>query len=519
MCWTKYSKIMVLTASICIMILSACAFGDSDADSDAEDYFYEQEEYPDAYDDQDNPEDNDQEAVEDESSQMGKATQDALQELYYTYEDIKRKAANDPLRQSEVTPHKENGLDVCSITMNDHTMRYTLDVMGEPDEDGLYPLYIALHGGGGGDAGTNDEQWMQMRNYYRDNVEDGIYVATRGMEDVWNLHFLDYSYAMYDRLIEDMIYLKNADPNRVYLLGFSAGGDGVYAIAPRMADRFAAVNMSSGHPNGVSLLNVSNLPFEIQVGIRDFYTEEAIRSIRGAEFEKTLNDYREQFGCEYPHRVLVHVPDGHNYNDYLNENYDSNAVLSDPQQFAERAVAEDWVDRFLDLYDSMGYGRDVMDMSYNSPPDFEDRLTDLVTNDLNMKVDRDGNTNAVEYVNGFTRKPAPHAFVWDLSTRAPKRSVNSFYWLKADQSVNEGVVYAVYDEESNTVYIEYIDEPNGNITILANPLMMDFDRPLTVVTEKGQRTVDLTVDKNITVESIHETADPYLSWVCEIPVD
>ena len=31
-------------------------------------------------------------------------------------------------------------------------------------------------------------------------------------------------------------------------------------LAPRLADRFAAVNMSSGHPNGVSLLNLANCP-------------------------------------------------------------------------------------------------------------------------------------------------------------------------------------------------------------------------------------------------------------------
>ncbi len=83
-----------------------------------------------------------------------------------------------------------------------------------------------------------------------------------------------------------------------------------------MADRFAAVNTSSGHPNGVSLINTFNLPFEIQVGIHDYYSEDAMRSIRGAEFEETFQNYQNIFGLEYPHLVLVHVPEGHNYNDY-----------------------------------------------------------------------------------------------------------------------------------------------------------------------------------------------------------
>jgi len=33
--------------------------------------------------------------------------------------------------------------------MDGHKMQYTVDIIGEPDENGLYPLYITLHGGGG----------------------------------------------------------------------------------------------------------------------------------------------------------------------------------------------------------------------------------------------------------------------------------------------------------------------------------------------------------------------------------
>ena len=43
---------------------------------------------------------------------------------------------------------------------------------------------------------------------------------------------------MYDRLIENMILFENVDPNRVYILGYSAGGDGVYQIAPRIVNLY-----------------------------------------------------------------------------------------------------------------------------------------------------------------------------------------------------------------------------------------------------------------------------------------
>lgn len=146
-----------------------------------------------------------------------------------------------------------------------------------------------------------------MALYYRDSVQNGIYVAVRGITNNWNLHFDDASYPLYDRLIEDMTLLCHADPNRVYLLGFSAGGDGVYFVAPRMADRFAAANQSSGHPNGNTLLNTANLPICIQAGIRDTMFSPQ-RSVAAAAFDQQLDAYREAFGFGYPHEVYIHVP-------------------------------------------------------------------------------------------------------------------------------------------------------------------------------------------------------------------
>ena len=471
-----------------------------------------------------------------ESEYEGKRGE-AVQTLVNSYLLYAGEVTSDPERKADITPVEtviatEDGevtMDVYTIKMGNREMKYIVEVIGEPAENGLYPLYITLHGGGEADEELNNGQWLAMCNYYSDSVESGIYVAVRGMEDVWNLHFLDDSYPMYDRLIEDMIMFGNADPDRVYLLGFSAGGDGVYAIAPRMADRFAAVNMSSGHPNGVSLLNTSNLPFEIQVGIRDYYSETALRSIRGAEFEKTLNDYKEAFGCEYPHRVLVHVPEGHNFNDsydpveVFGDSVDpselDNYVLVHPDEFARRAIKEDWMDDFYEILEHVSPS-DVNDyaLSYLSPDGFEELIFSYVTNDLCMEVTKDEDVNAVHYVNQYKRNPIPTEFVWDLTTRANKRKDTAFYWLKADYDVNEGVVEVSYDEGSNTVVIDELDKVNGDITILANPLLMDFNRPLTIVTPNGEQTVELGIDDDIAAASVRETGDFYLSWVDEIKV-
>ncbi|WP_049945842.1 alpha/beta hydrolase [Butyrivibrio sp. LC3010] len=476
------------------------------------------------------------------SKDYGDKTQEALWDLSNVFNDYRESAMADPVRQMEVTPvsktlsttsGESDPYDICTIEMNGRRMQYTMEIIGEPDDEGMYPLYITMHGGGESTAEENNEQWIAMMNYYRDSVQNGIYVAVRGMEDVWNMHFLEDSYPMYDRLIEDMILLENADPNRVYLLGFSAGGDGVYAVAPRMADRFAAVNMSSGHPNDVSLLNLSNLPIEIQVGIRDYYSASAKRSLRGAEFEDILNGYSEAFGFGYSHRVLVHVPQGHGINDnyVVNDEFIEEYGLQDedpaklyphvlkhPEEFARRAEDEDWLSAFMNILEEVSGKTSCSELSYESPDGLDDKLFEYVTNDLNMEVVEERDTDAVHYVNDYQREPLPQSFIWDLGTRADSRNDNAFYWLKADKSVNQGVIEAVFDKENNTVYLDEIDDVNGEITILANPLMMDFDRPLTVQTPNEEITVDLKPDKKIMEESVKETGDFNLAWADEVTV-
>jgi poly(3-hydroxybutyrate) depolymerase len=181
------------------------------------------------------------------------------------------------------------------IRIGSNTMRIWWKVFGDKPADG-HSLYISLHGGGGTDPASNDQQWDNQKTLYQ--PAEGVYLCPRAITNTWDLHFRPESDAFYEAIIQMAVAFLDVNPDKVYLMGYSAGGDGVYAIAPRMADRFAGVNMSSGHPNSVSLLNTSSLPFLIQVGIRDYYSEDAMRSVRGAEFEDTLNGYHEQYGSD-----------------------------------------------------------------------------------------------------------------------------------------------------------------------------------------------------------------------------
>ena len=420
-------------------------------------------------------------------------------------------ARQDPERQREVTPEVQEvdtgdetyGLEVYNITDGTYTMRYLMNVVGDADENGLYPLYICLHGGGTDEAGGyfNNMQWLDMFGYYQDSVSNGIYVAVRGITDEWNLHFDDASYPLYDRLIEDMIVFKQADPNRVYLLGFSAGGDGVYAIAPRMADRFAAVGESSGHPNDVSLLNVANLPFCLQSGIRDTMYE-PMRSVATAAFDQILNDYRAEFGYGYEHRVYIYVPEGHNYDDNDPDETSTQTVLTDPQAFVD-AMEDPDVEESFDEDDSYEFSDDV-----------NESYAELVA-ELGLET-TNTDTNAVRFVSGYVRNANPDTVVWDLGTRAATRETTGFYWLQADREVDTGLLVVSFDADSNTFTVDIREELNGDFSILLRPSMVDFSRPVRVVYQGRQAEVTVEPDEALMKRTAEDTLDPEMASAAEI---
>jgi hypothetical protein len=96
----------------------------------------------------------------------------------------------------------KSAYEVHTLTHNGQSMSFLMEIIGEPDEQGLYPLYITLHGGRGAPAEENDGEWTNMFSYYKESVDSGIYVACRGITDTWDLHFQEASYLLYDRLMQ-----------------------------------------------------------------------------------------------------------------------------------------------------------------------------------------------------------------------------------------------------------------------------------------------------------------------------
>ncbi len=375
--------------------------------------------------------------------------------VWESYKEAERK---DPERVAEITQK--------AITYGEATMHFDLKIVGKAGPEG-YPLIIALHGGGGGEKEVNDQQWDHMKIYYLDSVTNGLYVATRGVRDTWNTHFHPESYPLYERLIDDLSIYYGIDTNRVYLVGYSAGGDGVYQITPRLADRFAAANMSAGHPNGVNLTNLYNVPFQIQCGQNDSAYD---RNKMDAYYCEVLDKLHEQYNGGYIHNVNIHLLREH-------------GIIDNDPQMSEQGVMANPVQWY--------YGE--------------------------MPVPTSVNSNSIYFVEQFKRNPVPERVVWDLSMRAEEVSTESFYWLRASTDITSGVIVANYDKSTNTVTIEQ-NTVEGEIKIMLNDEMVDLFKPVKVVVDGKTTEYNVTPTLEYIRKTVEERCDPNMIFAAEITI-
>jgi hypothetical protein len=184
-------------------------------------------------------------------------------------------------------------------------MPYDFQIYAEKPSTGR-SLWISLHGGGGAPKQVNDQQWQNQKKLYK--PEEGIYLAPRAPTNTWNLWHEPHIDRLFNKLVESLIATQDVNPDKVYILGYSAGGDGVYQMAPRMADYWAAAAMMAGHPNGVSLLSLRNVPFALQVGANDSaYNRNKIAT----EYGEALQKLQKNDPGGYENLVKIHEGKGH----------------------------------------------------------------------------------------------------------------------------------------------------------------------------------------------------------------
>ena len=219
------------------------------------------------------------------------------------WNSVKNDLKNDKTRQEEV----KNKVIKCQ---NNQTLRYYDKVYGNAGPSG-FCLFICLHGGGQGTAQMNDDQWKNIIPFENGAFKSGtIAVAPRGITNTWNLHFVQEAYPAITRLVENYIIFNNVDPNKVYLMGFSAGGDGTYALSERIPYLFAACSPQAGHPNGISTINLCNLPTYLAAGEKDTAFK---RNQICVEYYRKIVEQNGKYCGNYIAKVEVVAGSGHSF--------------------------------------------------------------------------------------------------------------------------------------------------------------------------------------------------------------
>ncbi len=187
----------------------------------------------------------------------------------------------------------------------DLDFNYAFKTFGEKPKEG-WSLYISMHGGGGAPAEVNDQQWQNQKRLYE--PDEGIYLAPRASTNTWNLWHQAHIDRFLDRLIANLIVFEDVNPDRVYLMGYSAGGDGVYQLAPRMADRWAAAAMMAGHPNDAKPDSLANTAFTLHMGGEDKAYK---RNEVAEQWKQMLAELAEANPGQYVHWAKIHEGKGH----------------------------------------------------------------------------------------------------------------------------------------------------------------------------------------------------------------
>lgn len=218
-----------------------------------------------------------------------------LDQLLLQNEAAVRRAAWEAFQQAPIHGDLKTDFEAKQVRFDKHLSAYTVKTVGTRPVGG-WPLFIAMHGGGGAPKAVNDSQWKIMQSYYKDHPEVGgyQYIALRAPNDTWNGFYDDYVYPLVANLIKQFLLFSDADANKVFLIGYSHGGYGAFAIGPKMPDRFAAIHASAAAPTDgeTSAKTLRNTVFSAWVGEKDTMYGRLERDTKFAELIKQLRGER-----------------------------------------------------------------------------------------------------------------------------------------------------------------------------------------------------------------------------------
>ena len=433
------------------------------------------------------------------------------------------------------------------LSYNGRVLKYTVAMFGRQSNTG-YPVFIGLCGGGIENPGLhNTFLWIDAsKRYFRSTVqaqtevggvfhdEGAILIVPRGVSnlsegDSYFYHSEPESYVLLEALIADLLQKKpqpvfdnaqktsqqsnNAapyliDPDRVFLTGYSAGGNGVFQLSQRISDRFAAVNAGAGHPEGTTFKNLANLPICLQVGEKDHYNANGSRHSRSEV--------------------------------YVQANYAMNALLKNSVYYVHACYVV----------------KGAIHEGKWSQPEGVDQKQEVLSDLTALDPERDMNTPASKALNappininpfrwfmkpnhgaGYKRSTTPNWAVWDLGTRPPKpEGVDMALQLNKPGWQPKRFSYWLYLRDATvtldeTLEAEYRSEPTDNwinfktprtyCVILLREDMVNFNNKVDVYVGGNRTNTSLTLVANQTIrdETLAARKDPKLVYSAAVYLD
>lgn len=203
-----------------------------------------------------------------------------------------------------------------AVVVGDLTMPFTLEKVGRKPAKG-WPVILSLHGGGTAPKALNDGQWRNQQTRYKALLKDCVYIAPRGPRDREPWH--PYMFPCLEKLIATMIRHGEADPDRIYLMGYSEGGYACFRVLPGLVDRFAGI-AAGGAADDLALApaeNLAHVAFDLQVGELDTGYD---RIGMARKYDAALAALKKANPGLFDYRFKAHAGAPHDCPDYLPAN-------------------------------------------------------------------------------------------------------------------------------------------------------------------------------------------------------
>lgn len=163
----------------------------------------------------------------------------------------------------------QNNFDNDLIKVNDLNFKFITKSFGDPNVQGGRSLIISMHGGIFSNDAGNDQQWENQKNLYNNFPNNYVLIVPRVPLNIWNGWHIWETEMAYDIMISLAIEKYNLNRNKIILVGYSAGGDGVYELSPRMGDVISASGMFAGTNNFSNPFNLHRVTWAGRIGERD----------------------------------------------------------------------------------------------------------------------------------------------------------------------------------------------------------------------------------------------------------